>query len=126
MASSTAAGCQYCIGHTAHSALNFGVSEQQLVELEQFETSDAFSEPERAALRVAYHAGDSPNTVTDEMFAALDQHFSEAQQLEIVAVISLFGFLNRWNSTLATELESRPARVLREILQAQRANQAAG
>ncbi|MEL7028460.1 MAG: hypothetical protein AAGL49_04450 [Pseudomonadota bacterium] len=29
--------------------------------------------------------------------------------VEIVSVIAMFGFLNRWNSTLATELEAAPA-----------------
>jgi hypothetical protein len=38
----------------------------------------------------------------------LSRHFSEKQAVEIVAVISLFGFLNRWNDTMATTLESSP------------------
>ena len=39
---------------------------------------------------------------------ALSKHFSERQVIEVVAVISLFGFLNRWNDTMATTLESSP------------------
>jgi hypothetical protein len=38
----------------------------------------------------------------------LKDHFSERQIVEIVAVLALFGSLNRWNDTLATTLEGEP------------------
>ena len=41
-------------------------------------------------------------------FAALREHYSEREIVQIVAVISLFGFLNRWNDTMATQLEASP------------------
>jgi alkylhydroperoxidase family enzyme len=47
-----------------------------------------------------------PNAVTDEMFMELRKHWSDEQVVEIVGVISMFGFLNRWNDTFATEDES--------------------
>ena len=40
---------------------------------------------------------------------ALTAHFSDREIVEIVAVLSLYGFLNRWNCTLNTELEAPPA-----------------
>jgi len=49
-----------------------------------------------------------PNGVSDQDFAALKPHFDEDQIVDIVAVISGFGFLNRWNDTLATPLEDTP------------------
>lgn len=109
---STAAGCRYCMGHTALSSSEFGVPADKLAEVWNFETSAKFSPAERAALRVALHAGQSPSGVTDTMFGELREHFDDDAQLEIVAVISMFGFLNRWNATLATELEERPAAAL--------------
>ena len=74
----------------------------------EFESSDLFSEAERAALRVALHAGMNPNAVEPEHMKTLQQHFSDKQCVEIVAVISMFGFLNRWNDTMATTLEEIP------------------
>ena len=109
---SSAAGCRYCMGHTALSSRAHGVDGEKLASIWEFETSERFTGAERAALRVALHAGQSPGTVTDDVFAELEPHFSAAGQLEIVAVISMFGFLNRWNSTLATELEAKPAAAL--------------
>jgi hypothetical protein len=44
--------------------------------------------------------------VTDEHFAQIRKYYSEDAAAEIVAVISLLGWLNRWNITLATRLES--------------------
>jgi len=49
-----------------------------------------------------------PNAVTDDDFAELKRHYTEAQIVDIVAVIALFGFLNRFNDTMATELETSP------------------
>lgn len=109
---STAAGCRYCMAHTALSSREFGVDEDKLREIWQFETSEKFTAAERAALRVALHAGQSPSGVTDEMFAELEPHFSVDAQLELVAVIAMFGFLNRLNATLATDVESLPAAAL--------------
>jgi len=46
--------------------------------------------------------------VTDEDFTALKRYYTDTQIVDIVAVIALFGFLNRFNDTMATELESSP------------------
>jgi len=109
---STAAGCKYCAGHTAHTSRKQGVSAEKLAAVWEFEQSELFSEPERAALRVALLAGQTPNNVTEKAFAELAAHFETDAQLEIVAVIAMFGFLNRWNSTLAIELEAIPKAAL--------------
>ena len=119
MMSSWAAGCQYCVAHTAHGAAKLGVAESKIAALAEFETHGAYTLAERAALRVARAAGQTPNAVTDEEFADLRRHFSTVQIVEIVAVIAMFGFLNRWNATLATELESSPLNFARRALTAQ-------
>ncbi|HSG90696.1 MAG TPA: carboxymuconolactone decarboxylase family protein [Pseudomonadales bacterium] len=106
---SRGAECRYCQAHTAHRAHGqLGVEQAKLDALWSFETADLFSAAERAVLRVAFGAGQAPNGVTDADFAALRTHFDDDQVAELVAMISLFGFLNRWNDTLATELEASP------------------
>lgn len=106
--SSAAAGCAYCQAHTAHGAEHRGVDAAKLEALWTFETSDLFSAAEKAALSLALAAGSVPNQSTDDHFDALKAHFSEDEIVEIVGVIALFGFLNRWNDTLATTLEDSP------------------
>ena len=105
---SAAAGCRYCQAHTAHAAHNRGVEAQKIEAVWAFETSDLFSDGERAALRLAQAAGSVPNLATDEHFETASQFYSQAEITEIVAVVSAFGFLNRWNDTLATALEDSP------------------
>jgi uncharacterized peroxidase-related enzyme len=105
---SNAAGCRYCQAHTANSAQKNNVNAEKIKAIFEFETNDLFSEQEKAALRVAVHAGMVPNAVEAEHMNELSRHFSEKQAVEVVAVISLFGFLNRWNDTMATTLESSP------------------
>ncbi len=111
---SSAAGCSYCVGHTAYGSRKQGVTAEKLAAVWEFESNPLFSAAEKAALRVAMHAGQSPNGVTDSMFDELSTHYDEDACLEIVAVIAMFGFLNRWNSTLATDLETLPAAALAE------------
>jgi uncharacterized peroxidase-related enzyme len=113
---SRASGCGYCMAHTAHTAGRVGIPDAKEEALWQYETSPLFSEAERAALRVAQGAAQVPNAVSDEDFDELKRHYSEAQIVDIVAVIALFGFLNRFNDTMATELESSPLEAGRRFL----------
>lgn len=106
--SSLAAGCQYCSAHTAFSAEKHGVSEEKMKAIWEFQTSSLFSAKEKAALNVALKSGMTPNQVTDADFEVLKQHFPKEAIVEIVGVVSLFGFLNRWNTTLNTDLEKLP------------------
>lgn len=74
----------------------------------EYSTSPLFTQAERIALDFAFAAASQPNAVTDELFAAMKQHWSEEQIVEIASVVALFGFTNRWNDTMATPLEDEP------------------
>jgi uncharacterized peroxidase-related enzyme len=113
---SRGAGCGYCMAHTTHTAERVGISAEKEAALWEYETSPRFTEAERAAMRVAQRAAMVPNQVTDEDFRELKKHYSEAQIVDIVAVIALFGFLNRFNDTMATELESSPLQAGKHFL----------
>ena len=106
---SRSAGCQYCMAHTAEAAASMdGVEPEKIAAAFEFERNPLFSDAERAALTVAQAAGQVPNAVSDSDFIELKKHFDEDQIVEIVAVICLFGWLNRFNDTMATELEQTP------------------
>lgn len=106
--SSAAAGCRYCQAHTSEQAHNRGVAPEKIDALWSYETNDLFSDAERAALSLAQAASSVPNEATDAHFEAVKAHYSEEEITELVAVVALFGFLNRWNDTLATTLEDSP------------------
>ncbi|MGI9204612.1 MAG: carboxymuconolactone decarboxylase family protein [Woeseiaceae bacterium] len=113
---SQAAGCRYCQAHMANLSKIYDASAEKIARVWEFETADCFSDAERAALRLAYKGALAPAQATEEDFAAAYQYFSEEEVVEIVASIALFGFLNRWNDTMATELEELPAEVAKQTI----------
>lgn len=77
----------------------------------EYGKSPLYTPAERVALDIAIAAAAQPNAVTDEMFDAMKQYWSEGQIVEILAVVAMFGFMNRWNDSLATPLEEEPLEV---------------
>jgi len=106
--SSTAAACVYCQHHNRFGGLKAGIPKELLDSIWEYATAPGFTDAQRVALKVAHHASLHPNQVDDENFAELREYYSEDQCAEIVAVIALFGFLNRWNDTIKTEPENLP------------------
>lgn len=115
--SSQAAGCRYCQSHMANLSSIYKAADKKIAAVWEFESSDLFSPAERAALRLAYKASLLPNEASEEDFAELAKHFDEGEVVEIVASVALFGFLNRWNDTMSTELETLPKQVAARALE---------
>lgn len=113
---SMATGCRYCQGHMANLSHVYDVSDEKIAALWECESSDLFTDAERAALLLAREAAGVPNTVEAAHFDALKPHFNEAEIVEIVASIALFGYLNRWNDTMATDMETHPGAVAKSIM----------
>lgn len=106
--SSYASGCMYCQAHMILASERFGASEERLGAVWDFEDSPHFSEAEKAALALAQGATEVPNAVTEAHWARMREHWSTEAITEIMSVISLFGFLNRWNDSMGTALEDIP------------------
>ena len=116
LASSLASGCKYCQAHTSHGAERAGVEEKKIADILNYSESEEYSESERAVLDLAFAAGKVPNQSNQEHFDNLRKHFSKKEIVDIVSVISLFGFLNRWNDTLGTALEEVPENFIKNKL----------
>jgi uncharacterized peroxidase-related enzyme len=116
LACSYAAGCRYCQSHMANLSSIYQVPDDKIAALWNFEKSELFSPAERAAIALALKAGAQPNETAEADFDALRTFFDEGQIVEIVATIALFGYLNRWNDTMATELEPLPRQVAERAL----------
>jgi uncharacterized peroxidase-related enzyme len=102
---SRAAGCLYCQAHTLLGAKNFGVSEEKLAAVWTYQGSDLFTAKEKVALDFSLAAAQQPNAVSDEHFAQMKLHWSEGEIVEILGVVAMFGFLNRWNDSMGTPIE---------------------
>lgn len=106
---SRVAGCNYCQAHTIRAAERYGAEKEQLENVWSYRTHPAFNEAERAALDLAVAASTIPNDVDDTLNQRLHEHWDEGEIVEILGVIALFGFLNRWNDSMATSLEDPAA-----------------
>jgi uncharacterized peroxidase-related enzyme len=116
LASSLSSGCKYCQAHTSHGAERAGTKEEKIAEILNYAESDYYSDEERAVLDLAFASGRAPNISNAAHFNELKKYFSDDQIIDIVSVISMFGFLNRWNDTLGTKLEDVPRDFVEEKL----------
>ncbi len=107
--SSRVAGCQYCQAHTIRAAQRYGGSDERLEAIWDFRSSPLYSDAERAALEFAIAASSVPNAVDDEIASNLHEHWDDGEIVEILGVVALFGYLNRWNDSMGTTLEDPAA-----------------
>jgi uncharacterized peroxidase-related enzyme len=105
---SMVSGCRYCQAHTILGSERFGSTEERLGSVADFEDSPHFDAAEKAALAFAFAAAEVPNGVNDELAERLRKHWSDEDIVEIMAVIALFGYLNRWNDSMGSALEDLP------------------
>jgi len=113
---SRAAGCQYCEAHSLVAAKIHGIEQDKLDAIWVYQTSPLYSEAERAALDFALAAGAVPNDVDDAIMSRMKEHWSEDQIVQILGAVCLYGFLNRWNDSMATDLEESPRNMGEKLL----------
>jgi|TARA_B110000902_G_scaffold232167_1_gene274958 uncharacterized peroxidase-related enzyme len=104
--SSNATGCRYCQAHAIRAAERYGAEQEQLDHIWEYSTHAAFSEAERVALDFSLAASQLPNAVDDALKQRLYNHWNEGEIVEMLGVISLFGYLNRWNDSMGTSIEN--------------------
>ena len=103
--SSNASGCRYCQAHSIRAAERYGTDKEQLNNIWDYRTHPSFNEAERIALDFALAASQIPNTVDENLKQRLHDNWDDGEIVEILGVISLFGYLNRWNDSMETTIE---------------------
>ena len=103
--SSTVSGCNYCQAHTIRAAERYGANANQLEDVWEFRNSKHFSAKEKAALELAIASSSIPNQVNQKLINSVKKYWDDGDIVEILGVISLFGFLNRWNDSMGTPIE---------------------
>jgi alkylhydroperoxidase family enzyme len=73
------------------------VTERDLVELADYETSSAFSEVEKLALRYAEAMTRTPADVPQDLFDAMAQQFDAKQLVELTSAIAWENYRSRFN-----------------------------
>ena len=99
-------GCRYCEAHTILAAERYGGTDERLANIWQFRESDMYTDAEKAAFEFALAASSVPNAVDDNISTELHKYWDEGEIVEILGVIALFGYLNRWNDSMGTTMET--------------------
>jgi uncharacterized peroxidase-related enzyme len=99
-------GCRYCEAHTILAAERYGGTEERLANIWSFRESDLYTNAEKAAFELALAASSVPNAVNEEITAQMHEYWNDGEVVEILGVISLFGYLNRWNDSMGTTMET--------------------
>ena len=113
---SRAAGCQYCEAHSLVAARIHGIEQHKLDDIWNYQTSPLYTAAERVALDYALAAGAVPNDVDEALMLRMKEHWSEDQIVQILGAVCLYGFLNRWNDSMATDLEDSPRKMGEQVL----------
>jgi uncharacterized peroxidase-related enzyme len=103
--SSNATGCRYCQAHAIRAAERYGAEQEQLENIWDYRTHPAFNEAQRVALDFSLAASVIPNGVDEDLKKRLHQHWDDGEIVEMLGVIALFGYLNRWNDSMGTSIE---------------------
>jgi uncharacterized peroxidase-related enzyme len=95
--------CKYCQHYHTGAARKVGVTEEQVRQLEAFETSSVFSDLEKLVLRFA-EQWTRRGKVEDQVVADLAQRLSPSQLVVLAATVGLANWTNRFNETFDIQL----------------------
>jgi AhpD family alkylhydroperoxidase len=90
-------GCEFCVDLGAQICRNSGLSDDELLALPSYRSSDLFTDREKIALDYTVAVMRTPVEMTDELFARMREHFSEKQMVEITGLLTLVN-LDRFNA----------------------------
>jgi alkylhydroperoxidase family enzyme len=78
---------------------------EKLAEVASWRDSKLFSEAERVALEYAECITYTDRRVDDALFAEVKKHFTEAQIVELTAIVALENFRSKFNPPLGIEAQ---------------------
>ena len=82
------------------ATMNHKVPAEKIRAVPNWRDSDVFTELERLVLEYAEAMTDTPPSVTDEMVTRLRTHLSEAELVELTAIVAVENLRSRINSAL--------------------------
>jgi alkylhydroperoxidase family enzyme len=82
-----------------------GATEAKVQAIEKWADSDLFTDRERVALEYAEAMTLTGREVGDELFARVRAHYSEAEVVELTAVVALENFRSKFNRALRVDAQ---------------------
>ena len=98
--SATTVRCEYCIDLGSQIARRWGITDEELLALSNYQNAPCFSDADKLILQYATAISRTPVDVTDDLFAALRAHFDTAQLVGLTHVITLGNLRARFNIAL--------------------------
>jgi 4-carboxymuconolactone decarboxylase len=89
-------GCEFCVDLSSQICRNRGFTDEELLALPRYRSSDLFDDREKAVLDYTVAVMRTPVEMTDELFARISEHFSDEQIVEITALLTVVN-LDRFN-----------------------------
>ncbi len=96
--------CRYCVAHHAPRAIEQGLAAESIANVLE-ETVPGFDDIDHLVRDYAVAVTNNWNTIRDQMFTNLREHFSEEQIVELTLRTALCGFFNRFNDSLQIGME---------------------
>jgi alkylhydroperoxidase family enzyme len=90
-------GCEWCVDLGSQICRNSGFTDAELLALPRYQSSDLFTDREKAVLDYTVAVMRTPVEVTDELFARVRPYFDDRQLVEITALLALVN-LDRFNA----------------------------
>jgi AhpD family alkylhydroperoxidase len=98
--SATTVRCEYCIDLGSAIARSWGLTDEELLGLSDYQNASCFSDLDKLILSYATAISRTPVEVSDELFEALRAHFDNAQLVALTHVITLGNLRGRFNVAL--------------------------
>jgi len=95
---SNALRCPFCVDVTSKMMVKMGADESEIENIKEMKN---LSQEEEDILKLVKDVTDNANVDDPETFSRLRERMSDAQIVELVSVIGLFNYINRFNNTLA-------------------------
>lgn len=96
----TTVRCEYCIDLGSQIARQWGITDEELLGMADYQSATCFSDVDKLILRYATAMSVTPVEVTDELFDGLRAHFATAQLVGLTHVINLGNMRARFNIAL--------------------------
>ena len=93
-------GCEFCVDLGSQICRNSGFSDEELLAIPRYKSSELFEEREQVALDYTVAVMRTPVDVSDELFARLQEHFTTEQIVELTALLTLVN-LDRFSAAFA-------------------------
>jgi alkylhydroperoxidase family enzyme len=96
----TLTNCEYCIDIGSFISRQWGLSDEEMLALPVYQTSELFTDFEKLVLDYAVGMSRTPVDVSGELVASLREQLDDAQIVELTHVIALENMRGRFNLAL--------------------------